>query len=55
MSACGKMYCMPLNHKAVLEIDPCGAGGGPRGGTNEAERQMAETFGMAETAGMNHD
>ena len=41
MSACGKMYCMPLNHKRVLEIDPCavstaapppprGSGGGAR-------------------------
>ena len=45
---------MPLNHKAVLEIDPCGAGRGPRGGTNETFG-TAETLGMAETAGMNHD
>ena len=46
MSANGKMYCMPLNHKRVLEIDPFV--GGVRAVTASME-------GMAATAGMNHD
>lgn len=45
MSADGKMMCMPLNHKAVLEIDPC------RGGAV----RVLPTGGSASTAGMSHD
>jgi hypothetical protein len=50
MSADGRMYCMPLNHKEVLEIDPgelgrMGAGDGGGGGSTAA----------AKTAGQTHD
>ena len=56
MSADGKMMCMPLNHKSVLEIDPF------RGEVGEAAAAARATGGggassanMASTAGMNHD
>ena len=60
MSADGKMMCMPLNHKSVLEIDPF------RGEVGEAAAAAAaaaratggeggSSANMASTAGMNHD
>ena len=56
MSACGKMYCMPLNHKRVLEIDPVRGVDGERrrrraGAAAERERGRAAGGGASETRG----
>ena len=48
MSACGKMYCMPLNHKRVLEIDPVR---GVDGGAAAAERRRRRRQGRAAGGG----
>jgi hypothetical protein len=60
MSACGKMYCMPLNHKRVLEIDPVrGVDGGAAAAARERRRSASKDAPPAEArakhAGMNHD
>ena len=50
MSADGRMYCMPLNHKRVLAIDPFAGVVGVAQAVAPSSRE-----GMASTAGMNHD
>jgi hypothetical protein len=54
------MYCMPLNHKRVLEIDPVrGVDGTAAAAARERRRSASEDAPPAEArakhAGMNHD
>lgn len=55
MSACGKMYCMPLNHKRVLEIDPARGEDGLSYLQFGGGLSVAKSTARAANAGQNHD